>query len=371
MGLIFQNNSWFIDYRTSTGQRRQEKVGSSKKLAESVLCKRKVEIAEGKYLDVAKKEKIRFEDFADEFINLHSKLNKKCWKTDFHIIKILNRFFKGRYLFSITPKDIEYFKMQRLQEKVGKLRKNAKEDNRKTISPATVNRELDVLSVIFNKGIIWGKLQINPMKSVQSLKVPPGRTRFLEKEEVNKLLSNCTGNLKSIVTVALFTGMRFGEIIGLKWHDIDFKRDIITLLNTKNGEKRELPMNNIVKNTLIGVRKHPESAYIFCYEGGNPVYDIRKSYSTALKNSGITNFRFHDLRHTFASQLVMSGIDLNTVRELLGHKDMAMTLRYSHLAQSHKQHAVDTLGKRMETFWRLEPKVETVPETGFLQPLTI
>ena len=100
----------------------------------------------------------------------------------------------------------------------------------------------------------------------------------------------------------------------------------------------------------------------FVMGDGNPVYDIRKSYSTALKNSGITNFRFHDLRHTFASQLVMSGIDLNTVRELLGHKDMTMTLRYSHLAQSHKQRAVDILGKKMETFWRLEQKSETVPE---------
>jgi len=355
---MFENGNWFIDYRLPNGKRRQEKVGTSKKLAENVLCKRKVEIAEGKYLDVIKKEKIRFEDFADEFINLHSKQNKKCWETDVHIIKILKRFFKGKYLFTITPKDIEYFKMRRLQEKVGKLKESAKEDRRKTISPATVNRELDVLSVIFNKAIVWGKLQVNPMKSVSSLKVPPGRTRFLEQEEINKLLSNCSGNLKAIVTVALFTGMRFGEIIGLKWHDIDFKRDIITLLNTKNGEKREVPMNSIVKNTLMGVRKQPESAYIFCYEGGNPVYDIRKSYSTALKNSGITNFRFHDLRHTFASQLVMSGIDLNTVRELLGHKDMTMTLRYSHLAQSHKQRAVDILGKKMETFWRLEQNAE-------------
>ena len=77
-------------------------------------------------------------------------------------------------------------------------------------------------------------------------------------------MSNCSGNLKAIVTVALFTGMRFGEIIGLKWHDIDFRRDIITLLNTKNGEKREVPMNSIVKNAVIAVRKHPESAYIFC-----------------------------------------------------------------------------------------------------------
>lgn len=94
-----------------------------------------------------------------------------------------------------------------------------------------------------------------------------------------------------------------------------------------------------------------------------------KSFSTALEKSGIINFRFHDLRHTFASQLVMSGIDLNTLRELLGHKDMAMTLRYSHLAQSHKQWEVDTLGKKVATFWQLEPSKETAQVTDNLQPI--
>jgi site-specific recombinase XerD len=115
-------------------------------------------------------------------------------------------------------------------------------------------------------------------------------------------------------------------------------------------------MNEQVKTALIRVRKHPESAYIFCNNKGVPVHDIRKSYSTALEKSGITNFRFHDLRHTFASRLVMAGVDLNTVRELLGHKDMTMTLRYAHLAQSHKQRAVDLLGKKVDTFWTLSPK---------------
>jgi len=94
---------------------------------------------------------------------------------------------------------------------------------------------------------------------------------------------------------------------------------------------------------------------------------IRTSYSTALRKSGITNLHFHDLRHTFASQLVMSGVDLNTVRELLGHKDITMTLRYSHLAPRHKQHAVDILSKKMDSFWTLEPKMEVEEKTEILQ----
>ena len=83
--------------------------------------------------------------------------------------------------------------------------------------------------------------------------------------------------------------------------------------------------------------------YVFCYDDGQRIQDIRKSFATALRKSGITNLRFHDLRHTFASQLVMAGVDLNTVRELMGHKDITMTLRYAHLAPSHKQRAVDML----------------------------
>ncbi len=359
MGVLLKKGNWHIDYRTPNGRRRREMIGPSKKLAENVLRKRKVEMAEGKFLDVIKKERIKFEDFAQEYFNIHSKQHKKSWKTDSYPIKDLGRFFNGKYLYAITPQDIEHYKMECSKETVGD----------KTISPATVNRHLDTLRGIFNKAVVWGKLQTNPMKSVQYLKVPPGRLRFLEREEIVKLLANCNKKLRPIVVLALFTEMRRGEIFGLKWHDIDVKRNIITLLNTKNGEKREVPMNEQVKTALIRVMKHPESSYIFCNEQGEPIHDIRKSYSTALRKSGITNFRFHDLRHTFASQLVMAGVDLNTVRELLGHKDMTMTLRYSHLAQSYKQRAVDILGKKMDTFWTLSPITKEVHNSENLQTI--
>ncbi len=356
-GVLFRNGNYYIDYRLPNGKRIREKIGASKKLAENVMSKRRVEIAEGKFLDIVKKENIKFEDFAQEYLNIHSKQHKKSWKTDLYLIQGLVRYFKGKYLYTITPRDIDHFKMERSKDTVGG----------KTISTSTVNRQLDVLRGMLNKAVDWGKLESSPMKFVQPLRVSPGRLRFLEKEEIVKLLSNCTKNLKPIVIVALNTGMRRGEIFGLKWHDIDFKRNIITLLDTKNGEKRELPMNEHVKTALIGVRKHPTCAYIFCNEKGVPVHDIRKSFSTALLKSGIFNFRFHDLRHTFASHLVMSGIDLNTVRELMGHKDITMTVRYSHLAQSHKQRAVDVLGRRMDTFWTPQPKLDDAPEDNISQ----
>ena len=104
-----------------------------------------------------------------------------------------------------------------------------------------------------------GKIASKPYEVSVILKVPQGRPRFLEKEEIIKLLSNCTKKFKANCFLALFTGMRRGEILGLKWHDIDVKRNIITLLNTKNGDKREVPMNEHVKTALIGVRKHPDT----------------------------------------------------------------------------------------------------------------
>ncbi|MBL7132225.1 MAG: site-specific integrase [Candidatus Omnitrophica bacterium] len=156
-------------------------------------------------------------------------------------------------------------------------------------------------------------------------------------------------------------------MLNLKWQDVDFRRGIIHLFKTKNNEKREIPINETVKTALIRVRKHPESPYIFCDKNGKPFKNLRKSFFTALKKAGIINFRFHDLRHTFASHLAMSGIDLNTVRELMGHKSLEMTLRYSHLSPDHKKRAVDILQKRMDTIWTPMPPVEkTVQSRHFV-----
>ena len=117
-------------------------------------------------------------------------------------------------------------------------------------------------------------------------------------------------------------------------------------------------MNEIVRKILMRRLKNPNSPYVFCDKNGRPFANIRKSFFTALKKSGILNFRFHDLRHTFASHLVMSGVDLNTVRELMGHKSTEMTLRYAHLSPDHKRRAVDILNKHLVTIWSQEVKGE-------------
>ena len=337
-GVYLRGKNWYIDYYAH-GRRRREKVGPSRKLAETVLQKRRVEVAEGRFLDIRKDQKIRFEDFADEYLELHCKSNNKSWlKSDYFNLENLKKFFPGKYLHEITPQDIEQYKSERIKE----------------VTKSTINRALAVLKSLFNKAIEWGKAETNPCRAVKLFKEDNKRLCFLEKEEINKLLSNCCDHLRPIVIVALNTGMRKSEILGLKWHDIDIKRNIIHLYDTKNGEKREIPMNEVVQKTIIGVLKDSESQYIFCNKYGKPYRQVRTSFFTACTKSGIVNFRFHDLRHTFASQLVMSGIDLNTVRELLGHKSLKMTLRYAHLSPDHKKRAVDILGKNLVTGWSQE-----------------
>lgn len=341
MAIYQKDGNWFIDYYAN-GRRKREKVGTSKALAETVLRKRKVEIAENKYLDIKREHKIKFEELAQMYMELHSRPNKRSSHSDEDLIKTLSKHFGGLCLYEITPILVEKFKAERAKE----------------VSPATVNRALACLKCMFNKAIEWGKANDNPVKKVKLFKENNKRLRYLEKEEIAKLLAKCRGHLKPIVITALNTGMRKGEILGLKWHDVDFRRNIIYLYQTKNGERREIPMNEQVKNALVKVRKHPESPYIFCDKDGKPFGDIKKTFLTALKKSGILNFRFHDLRHTFASHLVMSGVDLNTVRELMGHKSLEMTLRYSHLSPDHKKRAVDILGQRMDTIWTPEKVTE-------------
>jgi integrase len=322
--------------------RKRQKIGPSRVLAENVLKKWIVEKAEGKFLDKKKQLKIRFEDFADEYLQLHSKVNNKGWKTDEFSINTLKKYFTGKCLHEISSHMVDVFKQELA----------------KTLRPATVNRRLCTFKTMFNKAASWGKFSgPNPVQAVKFFKLNNTRLRFLEKDEIVKLLSHCHDHLKGIVIVALNTGMRKAEILGLKWRDVDIKRNILYLHETKNGEKREVPINEQVKTVFINTLRNPQTEYVFNYNDKR-IIDIKRSYCTAVKKSGIKDFTFHDLRHTFASHLVMNGVDLNTVRELLGHKSLQMTLRYSHLSAIHKHKAVEGLSKRMDTIWTPSSKFE-------------
>ena len=137
--------------------------------------------------------------------------------------------------------------------------------------------------------------------------------------------------------------MRRGEILSLKWEQVDLRHGYISLRDTKSGEGRDIPINNTLERMFKEMPHSIESIYIFTDRDGNPYKGVKRSYNTALRNAEIYGATFHTLRHTFASQLVMASVDLTSVQELLGHKSLNMTLRYSHLSPEHKTKAVKKL----------------------------
>ena len=354
MARVYQrDNVWYVDYVTAEGVRARYMAGPNKAVAEKILNKKLTLVAENKHLDVRRTVKVRLGEFIQEYTELHLKPNRPTWwKSERNNLEHLKQYFGDKYLYEIRVTDIERIKIE----------------HRKSFSPASVNKLLGCLKTMYNKAIEWGRFEgVNPVSKVKMFKMDNERTRYLEKEEIVRLLASCDGYLKDIVEFAINTGMRKGEIFGLKWREVDLRQGIIHLLRTKNGEQREVPINKAVENIFYRVRKNPESPYVFNFGGGSPVKEIRKSYNTALKAAGIKDFRFHDLRHTFASQLVMAGVDLNTVRDLLGHKDIKMTLRYSHLSCNHKKQAVSALdrinGTDMAQGQAHDPLTALIPET--------
>ncbi len=323
MAIFKKNNSWYIDYYYK-GKRKREKIGPNKKLAEAVLAKRKLEIAENRYLNVKNSPSILFEELSDLYLD-YAKSNKRSWIRDRLSLKTLAAEFDGLKVDQLDSLLIEKYKQKRLKD----------------VSPATVNRELACLKHLFNKGIEWGKCDKNPVRQVKFFKENNFRLRYLTVEEIKKLFRNSPKHLKPILMVALETGMRRSEIFNLNWDDIDFEQKIIYVRNSKSGDPREIPISNRLANVLKDLKY--KSPYVFCNKDGKPLGSVRKSFASALKKSGIENFRFHDLRHTFASHLIMNGVDLVTVKEFLGHKSLKMTLRYAHLSPGHKRSAIEKL----------------------------
>ncbi len=206
-----------------------------------------------------------------------------------------------------------------------------------------------VLRGMFTKAIEWGLATENPVQHFLNLHVEDGRCRYLTDEESERLLGSAGGTLYSLIQVALNAGMRRGEIFRLKWKEVDFQNGVVRVVDSKNGESREISMNETLRTTLNGIPRQFGSVFVFPGRTGEHLIDVRKGFQKALEDAQIDDFRFHDLRHTFASRLVMAGGDLVPVRELLGHNDIQMTLRYSHLSADNKASTVQLLDAYMGT----------------------
>jgi integrase len=279
------------------------------------------------------KKSYSFSELADKYLE-YTAGRLKGHDRNITNVNTLNKYFGAKCLMDISIGDVELFQSEKIKSD-------------KAVS--YINKLTAVLKRMFAKAYDWDLIDrdgLERIRKVKQLKGENKRLRYLSEEESERLIDNCDIHLKPIVVTALNTGMRRGEILGLTWDRVDLKNRIILLDKTKNGERREIPMNDTLYNELAGLIRSIKTDYVFYNPQTLKAYDnVKKSFASALRKSHILDFRFHDLRHTFASRLVMAGIDLTTVKELLGHKDIKMTLRYSHLAASHIKNAVSILDK--------------------------
>lgn len=221
-------------------------------------------------------------------------------------------------------------------------------------SAATLNRYMAAFSHALTIAVKeWGWLEDNPMRKVSKLREPRGRVRFLSDNERQKLLTACTESPNSylylITILALSTGARKMELLGLSWDDVDFTRKIITLHETKNGERRLLPLAGLACELLAEHSKvqQPNTNLVFPSKDGKKPMDIRTPWETVLKRAGIKDFHFHDLRHSAASYLAMNGASLAEIAEVLGHKTLQMVKRYAHLSDAHTADVVTRMNSKI------------------------
>jgi integrase len=337
-GIYPRGNVLWLRYAGLDGNILFESSGSEKlKVAEALLHRRKADIQAGKQPEIIKIKNYSFRELAEEYVKWAER-QRGSEKKAYVIRQLVNEF--GQYpLRRFDTRMIEQFQTERLQ---------------KGHKPATVNRHIATIKHMFTKAVDWNMVEEDTLKRIRKAKLleeSNRRLRYLSKEECQALINSCADHIKPIVITALNTGMRKEEILSLKWDNVDLKHGFILLDVTKNGERREIPINATLRATLESIVRRIDLPYVFINERvkkdnnktGDRFGNLQRSFTTACRRAGIKDFHFHDLRHTFASQLVMAGIDLTTIKELLGHKTLTMTLRYAHLAPSHKVKAVDIL----------------------------
>ena len=329
-GLYKRGNSKFywMCYQDNSGEVQRKSTGkTTQKEAEYVLVCRRKEIEEGGLPNV-NKGKCKFAELAKEYDTWAKQ--QRGYRTKKFIMRQLVEEFGNLNVMDLNTMIVERYQTKHLS----------------TRKPATTNRMMACLKHMLTKAVDWDMASEETLKQVRKvkfLKENNKRLRFLDVDECKRLISCCPKHLKPIVITALNTGMRRGEILSLKWEQVDLRHGYISLRDTKSGEGREIPINKTLDGLFNEMPHSIESIYIFTDKDGNPYKGVKRSFNTALRNAEIYGATFHTLRHTFASQLVMASVDLASVQELLGHKSLNMTLRYAHLAPEHKTKAVKKL----------------------------
>jgi len=273
--------------------------------------------------------KITLAEFGRRYME-HAKASKRSWLRDQQMLEHLQEFFGvERQLADIGAADVEKYKLHR----------------RASVSGSTVNRELALLKRMFNLATAWDLYQdANPVKKVKFFREFNAGLRVLSEEEEKKFFQHATPLIQDVARFALNTGMRIGEIFSLRWSQVDMEKRIISVYAPKTGKIREVPINADAHKVLQAWQHSKRSQFVFYNpETGRPFVDLKAGFAIACRKAGITGVSWHTLRHTFASRLVNRGVDIVTVKELLGHSTITVTMRYTHTNLESKRAAVQVL----------------------------
>lgn len=373
------NMTYYFQFRNADGLQKHYKIGTAGNLspvqARDIAEKKSGEVSSG--IDIQEDRKIkrkeaertRFNTLGGFLHNTYKKWALAHLRKGEDQIKRVDRNFdylSSRPLLEVNAWVIDKWRSERLKAGIAKV---------------TVNRDIAGLKSVMSKAVEWDVIPYNPLAKIKPIKVTSlGRVRYLNTNEEKCLrkkllerdkkikdgrdsgnqwrerrgyekfpdLKGCAyaDHLTPITLLTLNTGLRRGEVFNLIWKDINLNSKILTVQGTtsKSGETRYIPLNSESIEVLKQWQKQSNSKqYVFPAKDGRKLNNITSSWTTIMTETKIKDFRFHDLRHTFASNLVMKGVPLNTVRELLGHADLKTTLRYAHLAPDHKAEAVSLL----------------------------
>ncbi|MHC4307276.1 MAG: tyrosine-type recombinase/integrase [Planctomycetota bacterium] len=359
MGLYRRGKIYW--YRIKHQRKRiQKSTGTgNKKLAERIYAKILTEIHEGRYFDQVLAKTKTFDDMMTRYFtecsNKPSTIERKR-----DALTHLEELFSGKTVAEITPDAVIEYKLKRKGEHA---------------ADSTILNEIRLLSNAFSIAIkAWRWCKENPVSQVK-LGLKAGKVdRWLTPEEQIDLLKVSEGKLKGqlwdIIIIGLNAGLSQEEIINLKWQNIDLARKTLTTTREKTSDTRTIPLNDTALNLLKKrSRLKSISGFVF-FNGANKKIDrwkLKNVFNRAVKESGIRKFRFHDLRHTFATRLAQSGVDIYKIAKLLGHKDVSTTQRYAHHCPESLRDGVDVLEGYNRTTIDNAGKSET--NHGQIQPV--
>jgi integrase len=355
-----RRGDWWISWKCRHGHRHREKIGP-KSLAKEEYGRRRTQVRrEGFCLSAPRPERpVPFDDIVADYIHYERAHNRHPQNDCFRIGYWRDR-WKTRSVADITRQDVEAAKLELVTARDPK-RTPGRHARRTRYRPATVNRYLAALRCCFNVAIRNGKARTNPVVGTRFLKENNTRLKYLPPRAESYLLEALgEGRYRQMVIVAIHTGLRWSEQMGLQWRECDLANGVLTVLRSKHGEARHVPMNTMVRSVLVslaGERTPDGEAYVFAAPGESPprqagkwFYRAVNAARTRLAKEGHTDdaqrldgFTWHCLRHTFASRLAMASVDLLVIKELGGWKTLSMVSRYAHLAPGRLREGIERL----------------------------